>query len=120
MSLERRCSEANTKMRFSMRKKYVHREVHRHYYVIICFISSVIRQKANFKTGVSRKQSTPKLPKNKHFLPPDTHTYVCVLGSKKGLLFGNFNVLCFLETPFVIKDYLIECLILITSVILVT
>ena len=25
--------------------------------------------------GVSRKQSTPKFPKNKHFLPPDTHTY---------------------------------------------
>ena len=25
-------------------------------------------------TGVSRKQSTPKFPKNKHFLPPDTHT----------------------------------------------
>ena len=22
--------------------------------------------------GVSRKQSTPKFPKNKHFLPPDT------------------------------------------------
>ena len=30
---------------------------------------------ANLKTDVSRKQSTPKFPKNKHFLPPDTHTY---------------------------------------------
>ena len=39
---------------------------------------------------LSRKQSTPKFPKNKHFLPPDTH--VC-------LFFGNFGVLCFLETP---------------------
>ena len=33
--------------------------------------SSVIRQK-----GVSRKQSTPKFPKNKHCLTPDKHTYV--------------------------------------------
>ena len=51
----------------------------------------------NLKTGVSRKQSTLKFPKNKHFLPPDTHT--CVSGGKKCLFFGNFGVLCFLETP---------------------
>ena len=44
---------------------------------------------ANLKTGVSRKQSTPKFPKNRNFLPPD----------KKCLFFGNFGVLCFLETP---------------------
>ena len=41
----------------------------------------------------------PKFPKNKHFLPPDTHTYVRVSGDKKGLFFGNFGMLCFLETP---------------------
>ena len=35
----------------------------------------------------------------KHFLPPDTHTYVCVLGGKKCSFFGKFSVLCFLETP---------------------
>ena len=29
----------------------------------------------NLKTGVSRKQSMPNFPKNKHFLPPDTHTH---------------------------------------------
>ena len=40
----------------------------------------------------------PKFPKNKHFLPPDMHTYVCVSGGKKCLFFGNFGVLCFLET----------------------
>ena len=51
------------------------------------------------KTGVSRKQSMPKFPKNKHFLPPDTNTCVCVSGGKKCLFFGNFGVLCFLETP---------------------
>ena len=27
-------------------------------------------------------------PKNKHFLPPDTHTYMCVSGCKKCLFFG--------------------------------
>ena len=31
--------------------------------------STVIRKKANFKMGVSRKQSTPNFAKNKHFLP---------------------------------------------------
>ena len=35
-------------------------------------------KRGNLKTDVSRKQSTPKFPKNKHFLRPDTHTYVCV------------------------------------------
>ena len=49
--------------------------------------------------GVSRKQSTPNFPKNEHFLPPDTHTYVCVTGAKKCLFFGKFGVLCFLKTP---------------------
>ena len=54
---------------------------------------------ANLKTGVSRKQSMPKFPKNKHFLPPDTHTYVCISGGgEKCLFFGNFGVLCFPET----------------------
>ena len=44
-----------------------------------------------------RKQSTPNFPKNEHFLPPDTHTYV--RKGKKCLFFGKFGVLCFLETP---------------------
>ena len=35
----------------------------------------------------------------KHFLPPDTHTYVYVSGGKKYLFFGNFGVPCLLETP---------------------
>ena len=54
---------------------------------------------ANLKTNVSRKQSMSNFPKNKHFLPPDTHTYVCVSGGKKGLFFRKFKVLCSLETP---------------------
>ena len=41
-------------------------------------ISSVIRQKTNLKRGISRKQSRSNFPKNEHFLPHDTHTYMYV------------------------------------------
>ena len=64
--------------------------------------SSVIRQKGESQNGVSRKQSTSNFPKNEHFLPPDTHTYVCVSGGKKCSFFGKFDMLCFLETPILI------------------
>ena len=53
----------------------------------------------NLKTGISRKQRTSNFPKNEHFLPPDTHTYLCISGGKKCLFFGKFVVLYFLETP---------------------
>ena len=52
---------------------------------------------AKLKTNVSRKPSSPNFLKNQHFLPPDTHTYVCVLGGKKCSVFGKFGALCFLE-----------------------
>ena len=52
---------------------------------------------ANLKTGASRKQSTPNLPRNENLLSPDTHTYVCVLGGKKYSFFQKFGVFCFLE-----------------------
>ena len=29
--------------------------------------------------GGNKKQSTPNLPKNNHFLTPDTYTHVCIL-----------------------------------------
>ena len=29
-------------------------------------------------------------PKNQHFLPPDTHTYMCVSEGKKCYFFGKF------------------------------
>ena len=61
--------------------------------------SSVIRLNGVSQTGVSRKQSTVNFRKNEHFLPLDTHTYVCVSGSEKYSFFGKFGVLCFLETP---------------------
>ena len=34
--------------------------------------SLVIEQRADLKTGVLRKQITPNVVKNEHFLPPDT------------------------------------------------
>ena len=35
---------------------------------------SVIRQKSESQTGITRKQSMPNFPKNEYFLPFDTHT----------------------------------------------
>ena len=58
-----------------------------------------MRQKGEPQNGCSRKQSTPNFPNIKRFLPPDTHTYVCVSGGKKCSFFGKFGVVCFLETP---------------------
>ena len=56
--------------------------------------------RANLKTGVSRKQSTSNFPKNEHFLPPDTHTYMCVSGDKKCSFFGKLACFVFLKHPF--------------------
>ena len=44
--------------------------------------------RANLKTEASRKQTTSNFPKNDHFLPPDTHTYV------RNVRFSE-NLLCF-------------------------
>ena len=35
--------------------------------------SSVVRQKGESQNGGNKKQTTRNFPKNKHFLPPDTH-----------------------------------------------
>ena len=43
-------------------------------------------------------ESKPNFLKNEHFLAPDTHTYVCALGSKKCSFFGKLGLLCFLVT----------------------
>ena len=47
--------------------------------------------------GVSRKQSMPKFPKNKHCLPPDTDTYVNIWAcddSNSHLNFKNNDLYC--------------------------
>ena len=54
--------------------------------------------------GISKRvfqenKARPIFRKNEHFLPPDTHTYVSVLGGKKCSLLGKLVVLWFLETP---------------------
>ena len=59
--------------------------------------SSVMRQTSKFQNGGNKKTSHIK-PRNKPFLPPDTHTYVCVSGGKKCLFFWKFGVFCFLVT----------------------
>ena len=46
-------------------------------------------------TKFYRIKSTPNFPESKHLLPPFMHTYLCVLRDKKYLLFGKFDVLCF-------------------------
>ena len=52
--------------------------------------SSIIRQKGEYQTEVTRKQSTPNFPKNKHFLHPDTHMYVRVRNFRFFAKFGMF------------------------------
>ena len=59
----------------------------------------------NLKTGVTRKQSTTNFQKNKHFLPSDTHTYVCVSGGKKCSFFGKLGVLFSCNTRFEIRSF---------------
>ena len=60
--------------------------------------TSVIRQRANLKTGVSRKQSPINFPKNEHFLPHNTQT--CVSGGKNVRCLGNLSGFVFLKHPF--------------------
>ena len=64
-------------------------------------VSSLISQKGKSQNGCFKetKEAKPNFPKNEHFLPPDTYTYMCVLWGKECLFFRKFEVLCFLETP---------------------
>ena len=64
-------------------------------------LEHLVCNKANLKTGVSRKQSTPKFEENEHFLSPDMHARVRFRGGgggggKKCSFFGKFGALCFL------------------------
>ena len=54
----------------------------------------------NLKTGVSKIQSTPNFPKNKHFLPPGTHTYLYVSGVINVRFSENLACFVFLKHPF--------------------
>ena len=56
------------------------------------------KAKGRISKRVLQENKAPNFPENEHFLPSDTHTYVCVLGGKKCLLFGKFGVVYFLAT----------------------
>ena len=51
-----------------------------------------------WQSSLIHSHNSSAIWKNKHFLPPDTYTYMCVLGGKKYLFFVKFGVLCFLVT----------------------
>ena len=48
--------------------------------------------------GVMKKQTTKNFPKNKHFLPPDTHTQVCATEVKNVPFSENLAYFLFLLT----------------------
>ena len=50
--------------------------------------------------GVPRKQSTPNFPKNKHYLPPDTQTYVAYQGVRNVDFSENLSCFVFLKHKF--------------------
>ena len=64
-------------------------------------IPEIVGNKAKGRTSKRRfkKAKHAKISKNKHYLPLDMHTCVCVSGGKKCLFFRIFGILCFLETP---------------------
>ena len=80
----------------------------------LCFsVSREQGKRANLKTGVSRKQSTPNFPKNKHFLPPDTDT--CAYQGVRHVRFVVFLKHPFWDSPFcLITDKLIWSLLLLS------
>ena len=51
------------------------------------------------KGRISRRVLQENFRKNEHFLPPDTHTCLCVSRGKKCSFSRKFGVLCFLVTP---------------------
>ena len=59
-------------------------------------IALVIKQKGESQNGCYKKTKQTKFSKNEHFLPPHTHTHVCISAGKKCSFFRKFSVLCFL------------------------
>ena len=68
--------------------------------VILKFVGNKAK-KANLKTGVSRKQSTPNFPKNEHFLPLEHFLRTCAYHGVRNVRFLE-NLVCFifLKHPF--------------------
>ena len=55
-------------------------------------IMSAIRQTGKSQNGCYKKTKRTKFSRKEHFLPSDTHTYVCVTAGKKCSFFGKFGV----------------------------
>ena len=56
------------------------------------YVSSVIKQKGESQNGRFKTTKYAKFSeKSKHFLPPDTHPYLCVSGGKKYSFFEKFG-----------------------------
>ena len=58
---------------------------------------SVIRKKGESQSWCFKKAKHAKFLKNKHFLLPDTHMYICISGGQKCLFFGILACFAFLK-----------------------
>ena len=63
---------------------------------------------ANLKTYVTRKRNTKHLLQNKHFLSPDTRTYVCISRGKTYSFYGKYGVICFFASTILRKTLLLS------------
>ena len=63
-----------------------------HWAKVNSLVSSKVSSKVNLETGVSRKQSTPNVPKNKH--SPPIRTYTCAYQDVRNVRFSE-NLACF-------------------------
>ena len=81
------------------------------YYSLLFFETNIFvsnKAKGRISKRVFQENSTSNFRKNEHFIPRDTHTYVCVSQGKECSFFREFDVLCFLEAPvlwFVLLSY---------------
>ena len=71
---------------------------HFHYQFAINFYkSSVVRQKGESQNAYFKKTKHVKFSEKRSFFTP---WHACISGGKKWSFFGKFDLLCFLETPF--------------------
>ena len=65
----------------------------------VCFKKRLQEYNTESQDKCFKKTNHAKFSEEQIFLPPDTHTYVCVSGGKKCLFFQKSSVFSFLETP---------------------
>ena len=69
-------------------------------YTITDYFLHTLLLSTTVEFGIIHLIRTQNFPKNQHFLPPDTHTYVCESGGKKCYFFEKFCVRTKWMTPF--------------------